>query len=270
MAAPPAQPGEVFNPADPSPDGPAPTGPVPPASLSSWILYNQPCCCGPLGTHQPMRYELFLRAGPAFPVAGDIFNRTLETGWAIQGGARVLFFNLEQTRAWTVELSISNIHNKGRRRDIQVPIILNDTFPNPDFNPLFPAGPTNPATITVDEPIPASIQALNRTFVNLGLGRQWYLLGDGGCCGPAWRVGMDLGGRWGTGKVSFHEIRHRTDVLGGLYAALHSDVEIPWGCCIFLAGFRAEWDYSWSDILQTQNNGDMQDIIVLGNIGVRF
>ncbi|HXG11290.1 MAG TPA: hypothetical protein VNK04_16155 [Gemmataceae bacterium] len=258
-AAPPAQPGQVFSMNAPAPPGPPASDPVPPASLSSWILYNQPCCCGPFGHHQPLRYELYLRAGPSFPIEGAIFGRTLETGWAIEGGARMVLFNVPQTAAWTVDIGLTNIHNNGRRPEIKVPIILNDTVTGP-----------NGQTITLREPIPVSIHALNRTFVNLSGGREWYLLGDGSCHGPAWRVGADVGGSWGTGKVEFNEIRHRTDVLGRVFVAVHSDLEIPRGCCIFLFGLRGVWGYTWSDILQRRSSGDVQDIMVLGNLGVRF
>ena len=65
-------------------------------------------------------------------------------------------------------------------------------------------------------------------------------------------------------------IRHRTDVVGQVFFALHSDVEVPCGCCIFQAGVRVEWDYTWSDILQRQNDSNMQDLNVMINLGIRF
>ena len=92
----------------------------------------------------------------------------------------------------------------------------------------------------------------------------------GGNAGFQLPVGVDLGGSWGTSKVEFNEIRHRTDVVGRLLVAIHSDVEIPRGCCIFTFGLRGVYDYSWSDVLQEQNNAEVQDIQLLGTIGVRF
>ena len=251
---PPPQPGQLLNPA------------APPHVLSSWILYNKPCCCGPLGEHRPLHYELYLRAGPSFPIEGSVFGRTLETGWDIEGGARLLFFNLPQTAAWTLDLGLGNVHNNSRRADVKVPIIRRD--PNPNFNRLLPVSPTNQPFIRVDDPV--TIRALNRTFVNFSGGREWYVIGNGSCEGPAWRIGADFGGSWGTAKAEFFEIRHRTDVVGRLFVAIHSDVDVPCGCCIFTFGVRGVWDYSFSDVLQKQNNGDLQDIQVLGTIGVRF
>jgi hypothetical protein len=47
-------------------------------------------------------------------------------------------------------------------------------------------------------------------------------------------------------------------------------VSFPCGCGWFVAGFRAEWGYVWSDILQRQNNSDLILINLLGSIGYRF
>ena len=63
---------------------------------------------------------------------------------------------------------------------------------------------------------------------------------------------------------------HLTDTIGGVYASLHSDLDIPCGCCVFQLGFRAEWDYTWSDILQIQNKSDVQDINLMVSLGVRY
>ena len=35
-------------------------------------------------------------------------------------------------------------------------------------------------------------------------------------------------------------------------------------------GVRLEWDYTWMDILQHQNNSDLQDINLILNTGFRF
>lgn len=247
-----------------------PVAPGSPYGLSNWILYNQPGCCGPLGNQQPLRYELFLRAGPSFPIEGEVFSRTLETGWAIEGGGRLVCFDLPQTKAWTLEMSLTNVHNNGRRSELEVPLFFRELINNPNFNPFQPIGPNNPQQISIQRRGEVMIRALNRTFVNMAAGREWYLVGDGGREGPSWRFGMDIGGSWGSNKAEFVEIRHRTDVVYRCFVALHSDVEIPRGCFTYVAGFRALWDYSWSEVLQSQNNGDLQDIMLMGTIGVRF
>src|SRR5207247_188290 len=99
-----------------------------------------------------------------------------------------------------------------------------------------------------------TVSGLNRTFVNLGMGREWYMWHSANTPGNNWRMGMDFGGRYGSEKADFHEIRHRTDVVGGVYASLHTDLEIPCGCCIFQCGLRGQWAYTWSDILQKQSD----------------
>ncbi len=55
-----------------------------------------------------------------------------------------------------------------------------------------------------------------------------------------------------------------------MFVGLSSDVEIPCGCCTFLAGMRGEWGYNWADILQHQNSSDLQDVNILFTAGVRF
>jgi hypothetical protein len=132
-----------------------------------------------------------------------------------------------------------------------------------------------------------SVADLNRTFFNVGFGRDWYLFGEAptylnrgcgsgcgdngcGCGGPVWRVGVDGGGRYGTAKVELHEVRHRTDTIAGVFIGAHSDVEVPCGCCIFQAGVRLEWDYTWMDIFQEHNDADLEGINLLFTIGTRF
>lgn len=248
VGAPPAEPGQAL----------AVSGPGHVGRLSSWITYARPECCGPFGDHVPMRYELYLMAGPSIPVGGDVLDRTLETGWMIEGGGRLLFFNQELSKAWTVGLSLANVHNNGDRPDIQVPIFRREL----DQNQIPP--------VSVNRRFLVSVRALNRTFVNLSGGREWYLIGDGSGQGPAWRFGIDGGGSWGTSKVEFTIIQHSEDVIGRAFAALHSHLEVPRGCCTFLFGARAEWAYTWSSVLQTQNDGEVMDLNLLATIGVRF
>jgi hypothetical protein len=82
---PPTEPGQFMRTEPVTPgDAPVPADdPVPPASLSSWILYNQP--------------------GPSIPTEGEIFGRALETGWAIQGGSASCFITCRRPRPgrWT-------------------------------------------------------------------------------------------------------------------------------------------------------------------------
>ena len=70
--------------------------------------------------------------------------------------------------------------------------------------------------------------------------------------------------------MEFNEITHRGHVFGAVFTALHTDVEYP--CCsvVFLAGFRVEWDYNWSEALQSENNADVMDVNFLFTAGLRF
>jgi hypothetical protein len=236
---------------------PLPAAQQPPGRLSSWITYTRADCCGPMGCNGPIGYELFLRSGASLPAEGANFGHTLETGWDIEGGVRSLFFNPAMDRDWSIDVSLSNILNRGQRSDITVP-----------YNLLLTNPTTNALTTTT---IPVSIRELNRTFFNAGLGLDWYLVGTACACdAPRWRVGLDGGGRLGTAKVEFFQTSHHTDTIGGVYVGLHTDVEVPRGCCTFLAGFRVEWDYTWMDILQIQNNSDLMDVNFLATFGVRY
>jgi hypothetical protein len=223
-----------------------PTGPQPAHGLSNWILYQRPDCCGPIGGDGPINTELYLRVGPSIPVGGRVFNHVLQTGWDIQGGGRSLFFNPTMDRDWAVDISVSNIYNHGTHTDFRIPVM------------------TPPGTTT--------IRQLNRTFGNLGLGRDWYVLGPANACDCKWRWGIDVGGRYGTARCDFNAFPHRTDVIGGAYAALHTELEHTCGCCTFQYGFRAEWDYTSSDILFITRhvNSDLFEVNLLLTAGVRF
>jgi len=111
------------------------------------------------------------------------------------------------------------------------------------------------------------------TFVNIGFGREWWLLGSaipGQQQGWNWRVGVDGGGRYGSAMVRFDQIQHHTGVVGGMYAAIDSDLEHSFRCGVFFVGMRLEYDYIWTPLLQDQNNGNFQSLNLLFQTGVRF
>jgi hypothetical protein len=241
--------------------------PAPPPAgggAHDWLAYVLPGCCGPVGADGPIRGEAYVRGGPSFPFGEHVFAHTLAVGWTVEGGARSLFFNPAQDAAWTADLSVSNTYNHSTSGLIRIPFLSTKSGEPRVFfgrEAGFPG-------VTVAE--------LNRTFVNLSLGREWYLdPANGG--GPAVRFGADAGGRLGTGNVEFHETQHHSDTIYGVFVAVHADVEYPFHCgcgggccCTFVAGLRAEWSYTWSDLLQSQNNGDLMDADVLLTAGVRF
>jgi hypothetical protein len=254
-------------PAPGAPDGlpPTPNGPLTgPGRLSDYIIYNRPHgCCGPVGGDGPIGTEIFFRTGPSIVAGGGVFADTLQTGWGFDVGARSLFFDPGADAAWTVTYGISNYTYHGQRPDIQIPLTI--LVPSPVQN-------GTPQTVHFGTDVPGvTVRSLNQTFFNLGFGRDWWIFGPAySCDGPLWRVGADFGGRWGSAKLQLNELRHRTDVIGGVWVGVHSDLEFPCGCGWFVAGFRAEWQYVWSDILQIQNNSDLTTVNLLLNLGYRF
>ena len=250
--APPLQPDAMTPPAVVAPETMPPLQGATPG-LSQWMIYQRPECCGNVGCDGPIFGELYVLTGPEIPAQGKIFGKVLETGWDVQGGGRTLFFNPAMDRDWNIDLSVSNIFNRGQRSDVTPALNL----------------PGNAA------PVPFSIKDANRTYVNAAFGREWYFHRAPDAWIKNWRIGLSAGGRFGSEKVQLFQTTtgwnfHRTDVISGVFAALNTDVEIPCGCCTFLAGMRFEWGYTWSDILQEQNMSDVQDINILFTAGVRF
>jgi hypothetical protein len=246
------------NPADPIPAGPLPGSPL---TLSSWILRpRSPGCCGPVGGNGPIDTEIYLRSGLQFPIGGGFMNNVLDVGWTIEGGARVLFFNVEQDAAWVVDMGLTNTNNNARDKTTTVPL----------FN--FPIK-TSSGSSTLPE-FSVSVSSLNRTCVGLSAGREWYLTGNARCDDPrqmTWRVGVDAGGRWGTSKVDTVQTHHFTDTIGEVYVAAHTDVEVPCGChgAVLTFGARIEWSYTFQDILQ-DNYTDVEELGVLFTAGLRY
>jgi hypothetical protein len=231
------------------PDGtclPQATVPGPTDLLPAAVHHVCPECHDPVGGNGPILFEAYLRNGVSLPFGAGPLARSLDPGWDIQGGVRTLFLNPPADAAWTLDFSISNIINHANMPD---PVFLNLAgFPGP---------------------FPVRVSGLNRTFANLAGGREWYLLGPASSPGLNWRAGFDAGGRWGSAKLDLADFHRRTEVMTGAFAAVHSDVEFPCCGCLWYAGVRAEWSYTWSHILQ-QNGGDIQDINLMFTLGVHF
>ncbi len=228
--------------------------------LSQWLVGTCADCCGPIDDHNPLQTELYVRSGISFPTGSGVLSDSLDTGWAVEGGGRALCFNDYGNAAWTLDLGLLNIHNNADNHPPAVRLL------NLDASSASGRATIPEATVHV--------HSLNRTFVYLGAGRERYLYGSAigtrESTGARWRVGFDGGGRWGTAKAEFFEIRHLTDTLGGAYVAVHSDLDIPCGCCTYFAGVRGEWDYTWGDVLQIQNKSEFGGFNLLFSLGVRF
>jgi hypothetical protein len=260
--------------------------PQAPAGLSHWITYACPDCCGPIGGNGPIKEELYISTGPSIPLGQAIFGHVLQDGWEVKGGGRTLFFPTSaMDNAWTADLSVSSIWNMGQHEDRFFPLnVLAQTG-------QLITGTANPEVFHA--PVHGTLRQLNRTSVNLGLGHEWYLLGNACSCACGernWRVGIDAGGSYGTESASvaidtvpgipgvandgttaaIHLLTRRIDTTAGTFIGLHTDLECPCGCCTHIIGCRLEWGYTWSDILQRQNNSDITEINFLISYGVRF
>lgn len=205
-------------------------------------------CCGPVGGNGPIQTELYLYTGPSLRGNVGPVSESLDTGWVVQGGGRSLFFNRYLDAAWTVDLGISYQFNHGIRPDI-----------------TFPIGPNGERGF---------LRELHRAYLNLGLGQEYYLFKAANEEGWNWRLGMDGGGRLGTANIRLGEVNSafgtsQNDFLAGVFVGFHNNVEIPCGCCIWLLGFRAEWDYIWGGHSRLPE-GNILDVNLLGTVGVRY
>jgi hypothetical protein len=214
------------------------------------MRYARPDCCFHTGGTGPVMTELYIQTGPSLPIGGGVLEPILDTGWDVQGGGRFLLFNADLSGAWTIDLSLNYIYNHASPNHM---ISL-----EPGANPVL-----NPRQI---EP-----QALHRTCANAEFGREWYLYVWGSDCGPAWRAGVDGGPGLGTARLDLNQVKHRTEVFYRARVGIHTDLEMPRGCCTYLIGARAEWEHDWmGGLLQSQNNSNLQDANFLLTLGVRY
>jgi hypothetical protein len=245
-------------PSDPSADGPG---------VSSWLAYPRPIgCCDLTGRNGPIGSEVYVRTGTSVPIGGGLFGSVMKPGWDVEGGVRALLFNPEQTRAWTADLSVTNIHYYTSTAK-SAPLI---NFASQVTIPSTTGGTPTTQTVIIPQFF-VTPAGLNDTTVNLAFGRECYLIGAANTCSePRWRIGGDVGGRWGSSRLDLVEIKHKTGSISGFFFSLHSDLEIPCGCCILFAGLRMEYGYTFSKILQQQNDTDLQVLNFVGTVGLRF
>ncbi|MBI2807893.1 MAG: hypothetical protein HYX68_23160 [Planctomycetes bacterium] len=224
------------------------------SGLSDWIVYKRDCCEGGAGRYTPLYTELYFGAGPSFPFGGQTLGRELQNGWSFKTGARVLFFNEPHSRAWVVDVHIVNTRQGAREQGTEFPVVVFQRGTKIEFGKNGLPG--------------ATLGDSNRTLVGVGLGRDWYPGQPANASDPRWRFGLDVGGRYGSQRLTLNEARHLTDVIGSFYTGVRSDVEIPWGHWVLHTGIRAEWAYTFSDILQ--RTSDVQEISLFLNAGVRY
>ena len=216
-------------------------------------------CCNGSTCGTAIAYDIYSRAGVSFPVGNtETVGRNLSAGFTYEAGARTYFFDSGNAAAWAVDTGLVNTFNSGVGQfdTRQTFLLKNLLVPNPITG-------GNP----VRRDITVGIRNYNRTFVSLGIGREWFVGPDDGC--NRWRYGLDVGGRYGTSSMEFDRtLPHRTDVVGAFYFAAHTAYEFPlWGVTGSVGG-RAEWSYSYSDILQ--RSSDVQEVNLLITFGIRF
>ena len=66
---------------------------LPPGAYPSPYFTDGPGCCGPLGRHGRVGYEIYSYTGPTWAIGEGEFTRRLQTGWMVGGGGRSLFFD---------------------------------------------------------------------------------------------------------------------------------------------------------------------------------
>src|SRR5262245_43295338 len=236
---------------------------------SRWIT-SGPCLCDGAGQSPPIAAEVYVHTGASFPVAScfnrhDLVGRDAQPGFLIQGGIRTLFFDAPATSAWAVDVSISHVdngHDPNKPYGLAVIDFTGKTDPTtgqPEVKLIQFGTPTQP---------PLHIRETHRTYLNLGVGRDYYWRASADDPGRLFRVGWDIGGRYGALSQEYDRIKHRTDVIGGLYMGVHGEFEFPtsWGAWHF--GVRAEYGYTWSDILQRAS--DIQEINTMATFGIRY
>jgi hypothetical protein len=234
----------------------------PQTGASAWITGIQPCCCGPVGGCGPIKMELFVNTGPSRPLGEGFLGHSLSTGWMIGGGGRSMFFDTDRQAAWSIDGSLNEIENNGGHPNLQT------AFKHETFDPVT-------GNISVDFPN-ISVAALHRTYLKLGGGREWWLIGCADNGDKSWTCGADLGAIYGVARLDMHDwsdefgqFQRFTHVMYGPYAALYTNCEVPCNCCTYSFGFRCEWDYMDSRLLPF-NKADIFDVNFLLTAGVRF
>jgi hypothetical protein len=127
------------------------------------------------------------------------------------------------------------------------------------------------------------VRGLHRTNFNFAIGRDWWLK-DVGYLRPqptgVWntRLGMDVGGRWGTSHVDLVPARidnPRNDYLRkrstthAVFVSFRTDWERQVGGWIFFTGVRSQLDYTWTNVVPPKG-GDIVGINFLFHAGVRY
>ena len=203
---------------------------------------------GPVGLDGPIGEEIYFRVGPSFGLSGAKLDNLTQTGLAVNFGLKTLLFNREQDRAWAIDIGILYQRNNGESDPVGMPLF---------------SGFVN-------------LRSLTRTSVNIGLGREWWMLHAANCHDATnWRFGIDMGGRYGSAHGDFGVIGNptayvrRNDVFGGYYIGINNTLEVPVGGWHALFGLRTEYGATYGDIVPSGGN-QIHDLNVWFTTGLRF
>lgn len=230
---------------------------------SEWILYPRStgCACGMSGVG-PIAWDVYFETGISAPFSGNLFGRALGLGFDVGGGARTYFYDSAAVdAAWVVDLGLHVITNN--IADHSRPYTLYNVR-NRDTNTVVNT-PTFPE-------VDVTLKGISRTYTRLGLGREWWIIGSGenNGSGVHWRWGVDVGGQYGWVKLDVNELRHMTGNLGNVYTDIHTDIDVPFGPGFIIFGAKAMVGYTFSNILQSQNNSDILEASFLLQTGYRW
>ena len=225
-------------------------------------------CCGPTGGNGPVTYELYTLTGPSLAIGGSELSGSLKTGWTVGTGVRTLLFNQPGDAAWVLDLGLSFTYNRGRSSKVPIDVLT----------PRVQQVPGGQATPLPDGLAPYSVRGLSRTNFNFSIGRDWFLRSPGlvvSETGPNWRVGADVGGRYGTSHVDLVPIADPTNYLRkqsvthSVFTALHTNYEVPMRSFIFFTGVRTELDYTFTNVVPPKG-GDILSLNIYLTAGVRY
>ena len=231
---------------------------APVGSYPSPYYVDGPGCCGPLGKHGRIGYDLYTYTGVNLVFGGGLPDH-LNAGWTVGTGIRTLFFDPTHTAAWALDYGLSYTHNwgQGSRDPLNLDLRQGSTF----------------------RTALSGIREVHRTAFNFSVGRDVWLLGSGAAGsmgdGTNCRVGGWVGGRYGTSHVDIDPLdevdgyARRQNVFHGVTAGAHATFDKSMGGWILFGGVRAEYGYDWTNLIPPYQ-GNIHNVNVQFSLGIRY
>jgi hypothetical protein len=237
--------------------GAAPAAPV--GSYPSPYYVDGPGCCGPLGRHGRIGYDVYAYTGVNLVFGGGLPD-FLNAGWTTGGGIRTLFFDPTYTAAWVVDYGLSYTHNwgQGSRDPVNLDLRQGNVFRT---------------TLS-------GVREVHRTSFNFAIGRDVWLMGTGATGSlqegeTACRVGAWVGGRYGTAHVDITPLdeingyARRQNAYEGITAGAHATFDRSFGGWILFGGVRAEYGYDWLNLIPPYQ-GNIHNVNIQLSLGIRY